>query len=362
MQRLAKHPALIVREENPYNAGTPPELLRQAFVTPAELFFARNHAPMPQVDPARHRLTVTGMVKEPLQLSLDALRDDFSRVTITATLQCAGNRRQELMAIEPIAGEVPWGPEAIGNAIWTGVPLREVLLAAGIGSDTRHVAFLGLDQVEKKGRRFGFGGSIPLEKAMAPEVLLAYEMNGQPLPPRQGFPLRVVVPGYIGARSVKWLAEIILQAKPSDNYFQAHAYKLFPPQTQAETADWEHGLMLGELPVNAVICGPSEGETVPAGRVTVQGYAVSGGRRIERVDVSTDGGETWVTADLADDSGPWAWRFWEARLELAPGPCQFIARAWDSAANTQPEDPKKIWNFKGYMNNAWHRVKVRVSG
>src|SRR5262249_28072208 len=161
---------------------------------------------------------------------------------------CAGHRRDELATVEPIPGEIPWGAEAIGNAVWRGVTLREVLLAAGVGPEVQHVAFLGLDAMHKGGGRVAFGGSISIEKGMSAEVLLAYEMNGQPLPPHHGFPLRVLVPGYIGARSVKWLASIVLQDAPSSNYYQAHAYKVFPSHIQAERADWTQGQMLGALP------------------------------------------------------------------------------------------------------------------
>lgn len=357
-----KHHDLIVRETAPFNAGPPPALLRQSFITPQNLFFVRNHAPVPDIDPASYRLKIGGMVNEPLTLSLDELRSRFTKREVAATLQCAGNRRDMLTAIAPVAGEVPWGAEAISTARWGGVALRDVLDAAGVKDDARHVAFLGLDEIAKRGARFGFGGSIPVDKALRPEVTLAYEMNGETLPPTHGFPLRAVVPGYIGARSVKWLSDITLQTVPSDNYYQARSYKLFPPQTDAEDADWEHALMLGELSVNSVITAPASGATIEGGSVLVQGYATAGGSRsVERVDVSTDGGAMWTTAALAESDGePWTWRFWEARLELHAGTHTIAARAWDSAANTQPEDPRRIWNFKGYMNNAWDRVTVNL--
>jgi sulfite oxidase len=353
--------SLIVREAAPLNAEPPLELLRERHLTPVELFFIRNHGAVPDVDPARYRLKVTGMVAQSLSLSLGEIRSAFPKASVTAVLQCAGNRRADLLGIAPIPGEVPWGAGAIGNARWAGVALRELLLAARPDPDAAHVAFTGFDEVERLGRRFGFGGSVPIEKATSGEVLLAYEMNGEPLAPVHGYPLRVIVPGFIGARSVKWLSEITVQARPSDNYFQAHAYKLFPPHVRAETVDWTGGLMLGEVPVNAVITRPAEGDTLRAGRALVEGYAVaSGGRSVERVDLSTDDGETWTTARLLGEPNPWAWRFWEADLDLAVGPVQIIVRAWDSAAQTQPEDARKIWNFKGYMNNAWHRVNVRI--
>jgi len=224
------------------------------------------------------------MVQQQLHLSLWEIRENFSKSIVTATLQCAGNRRQDLMEVAPVPGEVPWSAGAIGNTQWGGVPLREVLLAAGVGPEARHAAFTGLDEIEMKDQRFGFGGSGPIALAMGPELVLAYEMNGEPLAPEHGAPLRVVAPGYIGARSVKWLASIELQEEPSSNYYQTHAYKIFPSQVNEETADWRKGLMLGELSVNSVICQPTDEETVPAGPISVRGYAITGGERsVERV-------------------------------------------------------------------------------
>jgi sulfite oxidase len=355
-----KHPRLIVRSRQPFNAEPPCDLLRENLTTPTELFFVRNHGSIPEISPEHYRLSVAGMLQQRLRLSLEEIRGNFSKSTVTATLQCAGNRRDELIEVAPVPGELPWSSGAIGNARWSGAPLGEVLQVAGVDPEARHASFSGLDEIEMDGERFGFGGSIPIEKAMSEEVVLAYEMNGEPLTPKHGAPLRVVAPGYIGARSVKWLSSIELQAEPSSNYYQARAYKLFPPQVDEETADWEKGLMLGELSVNSVICQPTNEERVPPGPVSVLGYAITGGgRSVERVDVSGDGGESWVTADLLEGGGSsWAWRFWAASLELGPGEHEIVARAWDSAANTQPELSEQIWNFKGYMENSWHRVKV----
>ena len=320
MNHPEKHPVIITRSEQPLNAEPPMELLRQSFTTPTELFFVRNHGSIPEIEPDQYHLSVAGMVQRKLRLSLQEIRENFSKSVVMATLQCAGNRRQELMEVAPVPGEVPWSAGAIGNAEWSGAPLREILQAAGVEPEARHSAFTGLDEIEMDGQSFGFGGSIPIEKAMSPEVVLAYEMNGEPLTPEHGAPLRVVTPGYIGARSVKWLASITLQEESSSNYYQAHAYKLFPPQVDEETADWEKGLMLGELSVNSVICQPTDGETIPASLVTIRGYAITGGERsIERVDVSVDGGESWITADLQEGNEPWAWRFWETSVDLDPG-------------------------------------------
>jgi sulfite oxidase len=234
-----------------------------------------------------------------------------------------------------------------------------VLLAVGIQGEAKHVAFCGLDEISRSGEHFGFGGSIPLEKALEPEVLLAYEMNGKPLPPLHGFPLRVVVPCYIGARSVKWLANIHVQEQPSTNYFQRKAYKLFPPDVQSEAADWEKGTMLGDLPLNSFICQPREGETFAPGQVTISGYAITGeGRLVERVELSIDGGATWTEASLPGRVHPWAWRFWRATLDPRPGQYQIMVRAWDSSGETQPKEMGQVWNWKGYL--AWHRVNIFV--
>jgi len=353
-----KHPRLLVRQENPLNAGPAPDAVLDSFFTPNELFFIRNHGDIPVVEPEAWRLTVDGLVEKPLALSLADLRR-LPRATVAATLQCAGNRRTEMMAVRPIPNELPWGTEAISNAEWSGVPLREVLAAAVPRAGALHAAFTGLDEAERHGHRFPFGGSIPLEKAVHPEVLLADTMNGEPLPATHGAPLRVVVPGYIGARSVKWLSRITLREGPSDNYFQAKAYRLFPSSVGPENVDWEKGMMLGESPVNSVICSPLPGETRPAGRVTVRGWAMAGGgREVARVDVSADGGATWRTADLSSEPS-WTWRFWEVPLDLAAGEHEICCRAFDSAAQTQPGRPAEVWNFKGYANNAWHRVRVR---
>lgn len=356
-----KHPALVIHQDHPLNAGTPPALARQSFLTPQAHFFVRNHGSIPKVSAYHYTLSVTGLVESPLKLSLLELMEKFPTSSVIATLQCAGHRRSELATIQPIPGEILWGAEASGNALWLGVPLSEVLVAARIDRHAKHVAFTGLDEISWSGEHFGFGGSIPLEKAMEQEVLLAYEMNGEPLSPLHGFPLRVIVPGYIGARSVKWLANINVQEQPSPNYYQRQAYKLFPPDVQQETADWEQGRMLGELPLNSLICQPCEGETFVSGPLTISGYAIAGaGQQVDRVELSIDGGTTWTQARLQAGMHEWAWRFWKTTLDLRPGQYQIIVRAWDSSGHTQPEELEQVWNWKGYLNHAWHRINILV--
>lgn len=359
MTPFGKHSEMIVHEERPFNAEAPLQRLKESFLTPHDLFFSRNHAPIPEVRTEDYRLSVEGLVERPSAFSMDDLRG-LPKSEVEAVVECAGNRREGLIEVAPVPGETPWGAGAIGNASWAGVPLRHVLLAAGIGEGARHAAFDGLDLVERQGKSFNYGGSIPLGKALSPEVLLAYEMNGEPLTPEHGAPLRVVAPGYYGARSVKWLSTITLQERPSDNHFQSSEYRLFAPNVKAEVADHAEGLMLGELQTNAVVCEPGDGEELEAGRVAVRGYALAGGgRSVERVDVSKDDGRTWVQADLAERSeDPWAWTLWEAYFELFPGEHRIVVRALDSSATTQPASATEVWNFKGYANNSWHGVRV----
>ncbi|MFL5652812.1 MAG: molybdopterin-dependent oxidoreductase, partial [Ktedonobacteraceae bacterium] len=249
----ARKSQLIVHQEHPLNAEPPGNLLRQSFLTPQEHFYVRTHGSIPAVDPTSYRLLLTGLVQRKRELSLDELRSLSPAHTVTATLECAGNRREELIAVKPIPGEVPWGADVIGTAKWRGVPLREVLRAVGVEADAHYVAFTSLDEAQFEGEKVHFGSSIALEKALSPDVLLAYEMNDEPLAPEHGFPLRVIVPGYIGARSVKWLGEITLEEHPSTNPYQARDYKLFPPEITAQTVDWSRGKTLEDLTLNAVI-------------------------------------------------------------------------------------------------------------
>lgn len=351
-----KHPRFVVRESSPYNGGPPLDILAAARLTPIEAFFVRNHAAVPEVDPATFRLRVEGLVERPRELSLDDLRTWYRRREVEAATMCAGNRRGELQEVAPIPGELSWGSEAVGNAVWSGFALADVLRDAGLEAGARHVAFEGLDACARNGASFPFGGSIPLEKGLGAEVLLADTMNGAPLEAVHGSPLRAVVPGYVGARSVKWLARIVVQEQPSTNYFQRKAYRLLPPE--ARPGD-ERGTMLGDFPVNAVIAAPESGARLAAGRCAVVGIALAGGgRRIARVEVSIDGGATWATAAIEPPDSPWAWTRFRAQVDLAPGETEIVARAWDEAGHTQPERAATVWNAKGYVNNAWARVRV----
>lgn len=356
-----KHENFVVRCENPFNGGAPLNLLTQNHITPTNLFFVRNHGDVPQVDVNSFRLNIQYKNKT-TSFTLDEIKNNFEKVEVSATLQCAGNRRQELMTIKDIPHELPWNVEAISHAAWAGVKLKDVLATISVENEAKnlHVQFQGLDETERLGKRFNFGGSIPFEKAIHDEVILAYEMNGEPLSPVHGFPLRVVVPGYIGARSVKWLNQIIISDEPSQNYFQRIAYRLFDSNTNAENVKWDDGLMLGEMNITSVICSPENNQRLSSGFITVSGYAATGGNRhIARVEISCDDGKTWMKTEL-NNTNCFAWTLWKANLNLSKGKYQLMVRAIDSSANTQPKDIEQVWNFKGYMNNAWHKVSFVV--
>lgn len=330
---------LILRSEHPFNAETPQELLDSP-VTPADLFFVRTHGDIPTVQPERYRLTVDGGTGQPVDLRLDDLRDRFEPVSVDATLACAGNRRSE---IQPPPVGLPWKAGAIGTARWTGARLRDVLRAAGLDPTAEHVAFTGLDSCVESGG-CEFGASVPISKALGPEVVLAYAMNDAPLTPAHGYPVRVVVPGYVGARSVKWLRSVRAQHAPSENYYQREDYTI-------------DGVQLGDLPLTSAVTNVE----VEGGTVRVAGYAVGGGGRpVERVEVSWDGGSTWVPADVDGAPQEWTWRLWRATTTLPPGATDVVVRAWDGSGACQPEQDAVAWNPRGYLHAARPRVRVVV--
>jgi sulfite oxidase len=327
-----------------------------------ERFFTRSHAPAPTIDEGSWRLEVDGLVDRPGRFSLEELRRTFPRREVTATLVCAGLRRDEFLSLGPLPSELPWGPEPVGTGRWAGVALCDVLQAVGVSGRAAHCEFVGLDRVERQGRRFGFGGSIDLHKALGPEVLLATELNGAPLPAVHGFPVRVIVPGWIGARSVKWLGRITLQEHPSDNYFQSRAYRVQQEMNPHDPRDVSRGIAMSAVPLNAVILEPTRNQVVPTGRLVLRGWAMGGeGKPVSLVEVSPNDGADWIPARIAVAAAPWTWAFWEAVVELPPGAHLLAVRATDCAGMTQPATVRETWNVKGYGNNAWHRVPIRCS-
>lgn len=334
----------------------------RSFVTPTDHFFTRSHAAVPHIDAASYALRVGGLVAKPQTLTLDAL-SRLPRREVAATLVCAGMRRSEFLTLGPLPGELPWGPEPASTANWGGVSLRDALALCDVEPSARFVEFVGLDDVERHGHRFGFGGSVDLRKAMDADVLLAMTLNGAPLPPAHGYPVRAIVPGWIGARSVKWLGAINVLDRPSQNYFQTKAYRVQQWRNPEDARDVTAGAPLTEVPLNSVFTEPVDGATVAAGEVRVEGWALGrGGSAIESVEFSMDDGETWRDATLRREprASRWTWTFWNTMVTLEPGEYTLIVRATDASGAAQPERVEATWNVKGYVNNAWHRVTVRA--
>ncbi|XP_062059479.1 sulfite oxidase, mitochondrial isoform X2 [Lepus europaeus] len=363
-----RHPALKVNSQRPFNAEPPPELLTENYITPNPLFFTRNHLPVPNLDPDTYRLHVVGAPGgQSLCLSLDDLRK-FPKHEVTVTLQCAGNRRSEMSQVKEVKG-LEWRTGAISTARWAGARLCDVLVQAGhqLSEAEAHVCFEGLDS-DPTGT--AYGASIPLARALDPaaEVLLAYEMNGEPLPRDHGFPVRVVVPGVVGARHVKWLGRVSVEPEESGSHWQRRDYKGFSPSVDWDTVDFDSAPSIQELPVQSAITEPRAGETVESGEVTVKGYAWSGGgRAVIRVDVSLDGGLTWQAAELyGEEQCPrkaWAWRLWQLQAPVPAGQKELhiVCKAVDESYNVQPDTVAPIWNLRGVLSNAWHHVHVRVA-
>ncbi|OHV02516.1 sulfite oxidase [Mycobacterium talmoniae] len=349
---------MIVRSRSPVNAEPPASALAEDDITATNAFYCRNHGPIPDIAAKRWRLRVDGAVARPLELTYHELTTRFPAHDVVATLACAGNRRAELLKVRPIPGKDPWAQGAISTAAWRGARLADILRAAGVTpADGLHVAFDAPDVAQEACPVQTYGSSIPLGKALSGDVLLAWQMNGEPLPRLHGGPVRVVVPGFIGARSVKWVIGITVQPCESRNYFQAVDYRLLP----ADPDPGEAGIALSSLALSCGILVPDDGATVPAGPLSVRGYAIADdSRRVARVEVSVDGGASWRPAALRPGRSRWAWRPWTCTVAAQPGPLRVVARAWDDTGATHPESPAALWNPGGYANNSWPRVDVTV--
>jgi sulfite oxidase len=358
-----KRPDIIVRNAMPYNAEPPASVLASSEITAVDAFYSRNHGAFPDIRPAEWQLTVDGLVDQPLTMTYERLTTGFAAHSVVATLACAGNRRAELLKVRPIPGKEPWAKGAISTAEWRGARLADVLDAAGVHNhDGLHVAFSAPDVAPEARPVQSYGSSIPLTKAMSEEVLLAWEMNGQPLSRAHGGPVRVVVPGYVGARSVKWVTGITVQEVPSQNYFQALDYRILPADADPDTVAPGEGISLSSLPLNCDILVPDDGAEVPAGPVTIQGWAIaSDGHDVCRVDVSLDDGRTWQQAELHPAANRWTWRRWSLAIDAQPGPVSLTARAWDDTGVTHPESPASLWNPRGYGNNAWAHITASAT-
>jgi sulfane dehydrogenase subunit SoxC len=334
------------------NHGLPLEALRYD-VTPIGLHYLLIHYDIPDVDAEHWTLTVDGRVRRPLSLSLDDVQARAAK-EVTVTMECAGNGRALLA---PHVVSQPWLVEAVGTARWKGVPLASLLDEAEPLEDAVEVVFTGLDYGVERGVEQSYQRSLPLDAARAEDVLLAYEMNGVPLPPQHGFPLRLVVPGWYGMTSVKWLARIQVAAEPFSGYQQAAAYKLRRDED-------EEGEPIMEMLPRALMIPPgfpdflTRERTLPLGPCTIEGRAWSGKALVARVEVSTDGGGSWQEAELEAGDRRWAWRRWSYEWRPEAGRHELMCRAVDGAGNEQPLEPE--WNVGGYANNAVQCVPVNV--
>ena len=333
------------------NRGMPLEALRYD-ITPTGLHYLLTHFDIPAIDPATWSLRIGGRVERPLSLSLaDLLRRP--RTSTIVTLECAGNGRARL---EPRPLSQPWLLEAIGTAEWTGTPLAPILAEAGIAGDAVELVFSGVDRGIQGGIEQDYQRSLSIADATRPEVLVAWEMNGRPLEPQHGAPVRLIVPGWYGMTHVKWLASIEAVDRPFMGYQQADAYRY-------TTGPDEPGEPVDRIRVRALLVPPgipdffSRRRTVPRGPVMITGRAWSGEGRIERVELGIDGG--WTDAVVGPEAGPYAWRSWSAEWQATPGEHVLSCRATDATGATQPA--VQPWTYQGMGNNLVQRVDVTVT-
>jgi DMSO/TMAO reductase YedYZ molybdopterin-dependent catalytic subunit len=352
---LASDPGITVEELRlaARNHAMPLEALRWP-ITPVGLHYLLIHYDVPLVDPSSWRLEVGGAVERPLRLGLDDLRARPA-VEIAATMECAGNGRALL---DPRPLSQPWLTEAVGTAHWRGVPLLALLEEAAPTGDGVDVLFAGLDRGFEAEFEQRYERSLPLRDALEAGAVVAYEMNGAPLPPQHGFPVRLLVPGWYGMTNVKWLAEIAVLTEPYAGYQVATAYRF----RQSED---EEGRPVTRMRPRSLMVPPgvpdfySRSRIVEAGAVRLEGRAWSGRAPIARVEVSVDGGSTWSDAAVTHDlDGPWAWCSWTYDWRASVGEHVLCCRATDEAGDSQPLDAE--WNLGGYENNAVQRVPVLV--
>ncbi len=344
---------LIVRSLRPEDLETPVNLLN-TWITPNDLFYTRHHSYAAKVELNQWKLTVDGEVQTPLTLTLDEWKQ-LPKATVTVTLECAGNGRA--FFDPPVAG-IQWEKGAVGTARFTGARLADVLKKAGVKPTGKYVALNGADK--PVGKQPDFIRNVPLEKALHPDTILAYEMNGEPLPVLHGFPLRAVVPGWEGAYAVKWLTNVQVIDKEHEGFFVKTAYR-YPNRRVApgEAVAPQDMVPLTGLVVKSFINAPLEGAKFKPGKVRLSGFAWAGEANIAKVDVSMDNGSTWVPARLGKERERYAWQSFEYEFNItAPGSYLLMARATDDKGNVQPIAPQ--WNPSGYLWNVIDKVRINV--
>jgi DMSO/TMAO reductase YedYZ molybdopterin-dependent catalytic subunit len=345
---------MILHNDRPEDLETPVKYF-DSYLTSTDTFFVRQHIPRPApIDSAAYRLTVNGMVSKPLSLSLGELRK-LPQYTVPAVIECTGNGRA---FYSPKVPGIQWGRGAIGNAEWSGPRVSDILKLAGASSGVQFLETDGADTGVAKTP--DFIRSLPIAKALHPATVLALNMNGQPLPELHGFPARLLVPGWDGTSSVKWVIRISAAAEPNKGFFMNPGYRYpkyaLPPGTPARPAELE---VIEGMPVKSTITAPEDQSKAPLGNIAIRGFAWAGEHAIERVDVSTDGGSRWREARLTGAKLPFAWRLWQVDWRPAdPGYYNILSRATDSAGRVQPIVAQ--WNPSGYLWNAIDRVGVTV--
>ncbi|KAJ4992444.1 Sulfite oxidase, mitochondrial [Stagonosporopsis vannaccii] len=364
-----KSPDMIHVLQFPYNGEPPRKRLVETEITKNPDFFVRNHGGIPEIDPSKYFFEVEGLVKNPKKISLETLKDEsiFPRQSTVVSLQCSGTRRIEQIHEYPGDGDelinAPWGEGAIGTARWTGVSLKKVIkYCGGLKDDGAHLEFFGADTYFKKGKVYNYAVSVPVRKMKVNEVLLAWEMNGEPLPAIHGFPLRVVVMGYIGARSCKWLTRINVINAPSMAPVQMKEYLYYTPQLGKQNVTYSNGFSIQTMPVSSAIMTPVNNDVIiHDGKITFTGWAFSGSGWPERVEVSNDGGGVWYEVPDENLSKKYfhAWRTWSFECPVdAEGWLEFCVRCWDDALNTQPTYVRSAWNWDLHVTSSCHRVKL----
>jgi len=349
---------LIVHVARPLDAETPVQEFA-SYLTPNSRFFVRSHfgpPPAELLSDPNWRLSVGGLVDRPLTFTLQDLKQ-FEEVTLTAVVQCSGNGRA---FHRPKVPGVQWERGAVGNAQWTGVRLRDVLAQAGMQTKGRHVQFQGADRPVAATVPL-FVRSIPVEKALHPDTILAYEMNGRPLPLLHGAPLRVITPGWMADSCIKWLTGITVRQDEAQGYFMQTAYR-HPtrPVTPGEAIAAGDLKPVEAMIVKSLIAQPQDGASHVPGLVTIQGVAWTGEGKILNVEVSIDEGQTWEQARLIGEDQPYAWRQWQYIWQATgAGPRTILCRASDDHGQTQPKTSP--WNPSGFLWNGWDRVTITVA-
>ena len=356
---LADSTGMIVYSKRFVTLETPPALLN-SWITPTEHFFVRNNLLMPEaVDISQWRLKITGEVKTPLLLSFEELMR-FPETRVANTLECAGNGR---VNYRPKIGGVPWGRGGVGNAVFEGHPLHHLLEKAGLKATAHHVAFRGLDTPPDGAE--DFVRSIPIAKAMDADTLVATKMNGAALTPEHGFPARALVPGWIGAASIKWLREIVVLTSEYKGFYMNPGYRvpLLKIVNQMGSRATET-ISLTSLQLKSIITAPTEGSVLPLAAPTpvkIGGAAWGGETKVAGVSVSTDGGRSWRGASLGPDHAKYSWRLWSCDwMPPRAGTYLIQSRAYDTRGNMQLVTP--AWNSGGYMWNGVDQVGVQILG